>query len=75
MKCGEKFHGECPYNRICEEWSSANEKIALRTFCVSSNPLDEEGNIMKIGIIFIFVLSGLFTKIPQEGINFLCSFF
>jgi hypothetical protein len=42
LKCGKKFLSECTCNRICEKCSLANEKIALRTFCVSSKPLGEE---------------------------------
>ena len=39
LKCGEKFLSECPYNRICEECSLSNERIALHTHSVSSEPL------------------------------------
>ena len=39
LKCGEKFLSECSYNRICEECSLTNERIALRTHSVSSEPL------------------------------------
>ncbi len=42
LKCGEKFLSECPYNRICEECSLTNERIAFRTHPVSSKPLGEE---------------------------------
>ena len=36
LKCGEKFLSECAYNRICEECSLTNERIALHTHSVSS---------------------------------------
>ncbi len=39
LKCGEKFLSECPYNRICEKCSLINERIALKTYSVSSKPL------------------------------------
>jgi len=39
LKCGKKFLSECSYNRICEECSLTNERIALRTHSVSSEPL------------------------------------
>ena len=42
LKCGKKFLSECAYNRICEECSLTNERIALRTHSVSSKPLGEE---------------------------------
>jgi hypothetical protein len=42
LKCGEKLLGECPYNHICEKCSLINEKIALKTFSVSSKPFGEE---------------------------------
>jgi len=42
LKCGEKLLGECPYNHICEKCSLINEKIALKTFSVSSKFLGEE---------------------------------
>ncbi len=42
LKCGEKFLSECPYNRIGEECSLTNERIAFRTHPVSSKPLGEE---------------------------------
>ena len=42
LKCGEKFLSECPYNRICEECSLTNKKIALHTHSVSLKPLGEE---------------------------------
>ena len=42
LKCGEKFLSECPYNRICKECSLTNERIALHTHSVSSEPLGEQ---------------------------------
>jgi len=42
LKCGEKLLGECPYNHICEKCSLINEKIALKTFSVSSKFFGEE---------------------------------
>ena len=42
LKCGEKLLGECPYNHICENCSLINERIALKTFAVSSKSLGEE---------------------------------
>ncbi len=42
LKCGEKFLSKRPYNRICEECSLTNERIASRTHAVSSKPLGEE---------------------------------
>ena len=42
LKCGEKFLSECSSNRICEQCSLINEKIALKTYPVSSKPLGEE---------------------------------
>lgn len=42
LKCGERFLSECPYNRICEECSLTNERIALHTHSVSSEPLGEQ---------------------------------
>ena len=47
LKCGEKFHSKRPYNRICEECSLKNEKIALKTHSVSSIPLGEEDPISR----------------------------
>jgi len=42
LKCGEKFLSECSSNRICEQCSLINEKVALKTFSVSSKPLGGE---------------------------------
>jgi len=42
LKCGEEFLSECSSNRICEQCSLINEKVALRTFSVSSKPLGGE---------------------------------
>ncbi len=42
LKCGKKFLSKRPYNRICEECSLKNERIAFRTHSVSSKPLGEE---------------------------------
>ena len=42
LKCGEKFLSECSSNRICEQCSLINEKIALKMHPVSSKPLGEE---------------------------------
>ncbi len=47
LKCGEKFLSERPYNRICEECSLKNERIAFRTHSVSSKPLGEEDSISR----------------------------
>ncbi len=42
LKCGEKFLSECPSNRICEKCSLINEKIALKTYSLSSKPFGED---------------------------------
>ncbi len=42
LKCGEKFLSKRPFNRICEECSLKNERVAFRTHSVSSKPLGEE---------------------------------
>ena len=42
LKCGKKVLSKHPYNRICEECSLKNERIAFRTYSVSSKPLGEE---------------------------------
>ncbi len=42
LKCGKKFFSIGVYNRLCEECSLKNEKIALKTHSVSSMPLGEE---------------------------------
>ncbi len=42
LKCGEKFLSKRPYNRICEECSLTNERIALHTHSVSPEILSEQ---------------------------------
>ena len=42
LKCGEAFLSECSSNRICEQCSLINEKVALKTHSVSSKPLGGE---------------------------------
>ncbi len=43
LKCGKKFCSIGPHNRICEKCVSTNEKIALKTCCISPK-LSEELN-------------------------------
>ncbi len=42
LKCGEKLPSECHYYHICEKCSLINERIALKTYSVSSKPLGEK---------------------------------
>ncbi len=42
LKCGEKLLSECHYYHICEKCSLINERIALKTYSVSSKPLGEK---------------------------------
>ncbi len=56
LKCGEKFLSERSYNRICEKCSLINQKIALKTYSVSSNPLGENDPIRLCTLSSLFVL-------------------
>ena len=44
LKCEKKFLSKRASNRICEECSLINERVAFRTYSVSSKHLDEEND-------------------------------